>query len=224
MQKFALLECTNQQSFALLECISNLVASEDVAGVDFVVDVVEAAVVAVGYDGVALGFELFEVVDHLGAEEGLSVGEGGLIDDYLGALGPDALHHSLDGTLAEVVGVGLHCQAVDSYDAIVFLAAVPFAVVAEIAGFAQDCVSDVVFPCAVALDYSLNQILRNVGVVCKELLGVFRETVAAVAEGRVIVVGADARVQANSINDGFGVEALDFGVGVKFVEVAHAEG
>ena len=33
-----------------------LVASEDVAGVDFVVDVVEAAVVAVGYDGVALGF------------------------------------------------------------------------------------------------------------------------------------------------------------------------
>lgn len=63
--KIALLECTNQYSFALLECISDLVASEDVASVDFVADVIEASVVTVGYDGVALGFELFEVVDHL---------------------------------------------------------------------------------------------------------------------------------------------------------------
>lgn len=94
--KIALLECTNQQSFALLECIFGLIASEDVAGVDFVADVVEAAVVAVGYDGVALGFELFEVVDHLGAEEGFSVGEGGLVDDDFGALGLDAFHHALD--------------------------------------------------------------------------------------------------------------------------------
>lgn len=106
--KIALLECTNQYSFALLECISDLVASEDVAGVDFVADVVEAAVVAVGYDGVALGFELFEVVDHLGAEEGFSVSEGGFIDDDFRALGLDALHYSLDGALAEIVGVGLH--------------------------------------------------------------------------------------------------------------------
>ena len=187
-------------------------------------DVVETAVVAVGYDGVALGFEFFEVVDHLGAEEGLSVCEGGLIDDYLGALGLDALHYSLDGALAEVVGVGLHCQAVDSYDACVLFGAIPLAIVAEIAGFAQDRVGNVVFPCAVALDNCLDEILRNVSVVGKELLGVFREAVAAVAEGRVVVVGADARVQTHSINDGFGVEALDFGVGVQLVEVAHAEG
>lgn len=90
------MECTNQYSFALLECISDLVASEDVAGVDFVADAVEAAVVAVGYDGVALGFELFEVVDHLGAEEGLSVGEGGLVDDDFSTFGLNAFHHALD--------------------------------------------------------------------------------------------------------------------------------
>ena len=37
-------------------------------------------------------------------------------------------------------------------------------------------------------------------------------------------MSADARVQTHSLNDGLGVEAFDFGVGVKLVEVAHAEG
>lgn len=144
-----------------------LVASEDVASVDFVADVVEAAVVAVGYDGVALGFELFEVVDHLGAEEGLSVGEGGLVDDDFRALGLDAFHHSLDGALAEIVGVGLHCQTVDSYHAGVLFGAIPLAIAAVVASLVKDCVGNIVFPCAVALDNSLDEILRDVGVVCK---------------------------------------------------------
>ena len=202
----------------------SLVASEDVAGVDFVAHVVEAAVVAVGYDGVALGFELFEVVDHLGAEEGFPVCEGRLIDDDFRALGLDALHHSLDGALAEVVGVGLHCQAVDSYDACVLFGAIPLAIAAVVASLVKHCVGNEVFPRTVRFDDRLNQVFWNILVVCKELLGVFGETVAAVAEGRVVVVGADARVQPHSINDGLGVEALNFGVGVQLVEVAHAEG
>ena len=94
--KIALLECTNQYSFALLECISDLVASEDVAGVDFVADVVEAAVVAVGDDGVAEFLELVEVVDHLGAEECGAVFECRFIDDDFSTFGLDAFHHALD--------------------------------------------------------------------------------------------------------------------------------
>lgn len=94
--KIALSECTNQYSFALLECISDLVAPEDVAGVDFVVDVVEAAVVAVGYDGVASGLEFVKVVYYCGSEERRTVFECRFIDDDFSTFGLDAFHHALD--------------------------------------------------------------------------------------------------------------------------------
>lgn len=48
----------------------NLIAFEDVARVDFVLHVVEAAVVAVGDDGLALGLELGQIVDHQTTKEG----------------------------------------------------------------------------------------------------------------------------------------------------------
>lgn len=53
----------------------------------------------------ALELERLEVVYDAAAEEGGAVGERGLVDDYLGAFGLDALHDALDGRLAEVVGV-----------------------------------------------------------------------------------------------------------------------
>ena len=88
-----------------------LVALEDVAGVDFVFDVVETGVVTVGDDGLALTLEGVEVVDDLGAEEGFSIVKGGFVDDDFGTLGLDAFHNALDGTLTEVVAVALHRQA-----------------------------------------------------------------------------------------------------------------
>lgn len=91
-----------------------LVAFEDVAGIDFGGDVVEDGVVAVGDDGITLGLEGGEVVDDEAAEEGGAVRKGGLIDDDLGTFGLDALHHSLDAALTEIVGVGLHRQAIDT--------------------------------------------------------------------------------------------------------------
>ena len=104
--------------FSLFVCCVGLVASEDVACVDFLLYVVEAGVVAVGYDCLGLALEVVEVVDYFAAEEGCSVVEGGLVDDYFCSLGFYALHYALDGRLAEVVGVGLHGQAVYSYDAV----------------------------------------------------------------------------------------------------------
>ena len=91
------------------------IATEDVAGVDLLLDVVEAGVVAVGDDGVAAGLEFLQVVYHKAAEEGAAVLEGGLVDDDLGTFGLDALHHALNGRLAEVVGVALHRQPVHAY-------------------------------------------------------------------------------------------------------------
>lgn len=49
---------------------ASLVAAEEVAGVDFILDVGEFRAEAVGYDDGRLGFEAGEVVDDLGAEEG----------------------------------------------------------------------------------------------------------------------------------------------------------
>lgn len=77
-------------------------------------DVVEARVVSIGYDGLGLGFELGEVVYNQATEEGGAVFEGGLVDDDLGALGLDTFHYALDGRLAEVVGVGFHRETVDT--------------------------------------------------------------------------------------------------------------
>ena len=71
-------------------------------------DVVEAGVVSICYDGLGHLFEFLQVIYYNTAEEGGAVFEGGLVDDDLGAFGLNALHHALDGRLAEVVGVGFH--------------------------------------------------------------------------------------------------------------------
>lgn len=59
-------------------------------------DVIEAAVVAVGDDGVAEFLELVEVVDDLGAEECGAVFKCRFIDDDFSTFGLDAFHHALD--------------------------------------------------------------------------------------------------------------------------------
>ena len=59
--------------------------------------------------------ELVQVVRHLGAEELRRV-QRGLVDHHGHALGLHALHDTLDGARAEVVGVGLHRQAVHAHD------------------------------------------------------------------------------------------------------------
>lgn len=91
-----------------------LVSLEDVSCVDFFFHVVEAGVVAVGDDCLAAAFKCCEVVYYLGAEEGTSIFEGWLVDNHLRSFGFDALHNTLYGAVAEVVGVGLHRQTVDA--------------------------------------------------------------------------------------------------------------
>lgn len=51
-----------------------LIAAEEVAGVDFALDIVEDGIVAIGDDGLRLLLESLEVVNDLAAEEGGTVG------------------------------------------------------------------------------------------------------------------------------------------------------
>ena len=90
----------------------NLIPLKNIPRINLLLHVVQHGVVAVGYDAVGEAFELGEVIDDPGSEEGGAVLEGGFVDDHLGALGLDAFHDALDGALAEIVGVRLHRETV----------------------------------------------------------------------------------------------------------------
>ena len=79
------------------------ISSKNISCIHFFLYVVEALVVAVGYDGLACGFEFGEVVHYPASEEGRAVFEGRFVDDDLGTFSLYAFHNALDGALAEVV-------------------------------------------------------------------------------------------------------------------------
>lgn len=171
-----------------------------------------------------LRLELCEVVDDEASEESGAVLERRLVDDHLGALGLDALHHTLDRRLAEVVGVGLHRQAVDSDHALSLAVGAPVAVGVVPSGLLQHAVGDEVLAGAVALHDGADKILGDVCIICQQLLCVLGKAVSSVTEGGVVVVGADTGVEPDALDDGLRVESLDLGVGVQLVEVADAKG
>lgn len=94
---------------------SPLVPLKQIPRVHLVRRVRELVAPAVSDDHVAAGLEGLQVVGHLGTEELRRV-QRGLIYHHGHALGLHALHDALDGASAEVVGVGLHRQAVDVRD------------------------------------------------------------------------------------------------------------
>ena len=188
---------------------------EDVAGVHARGDVGQIGAGAVGQDGVGKALELGQVVDHAAAEEGSAVVEGGFVDNHRGAFGLDALHHALYRRLAEVVGVRLHRKPVNAYC---------HRVLGGPAGHFQNLIGNEILAGAVALHDGAHHVLRNVGIVGKQLLRVLWKAVAAVAERWVIIMCADARVEAYALDNGAGVEALYLGIGVELIEVAHPQG
>ena len=78
---------------------------------------------------------------------------------------------------------------------------------------------DEVLARAVGLDNRLDEVLRHVLVVGQQLLGVLGQAVAAVAEAGVVVVGADAQLQAHALDDVGGREPSRLAVGVQLIEV-----
>ena len=201
-----------------------LIAEVEVAGVDFVHDGLQLGAVPVGHDDLTDVLELVEVPDDPAAEEAVLL-EGGLVDDHLHPLGLQALHDALDAGLAEVVGVGLHGQAVEPHHAGVAGGAVPaLAAGAVVAGLLQDALGNEVLAGAVGVHDGADEVAGHLVEVGPELLGVLGQAVAAVAEGGVVVVVADAGVVAHPLDDLAGVQAPELGVGVQLVEEGHPEG
>ena len=153
---------------------------------------------------------------HLGAEELRRV-QRGLVDHHGHALGLHALHDSLDGARAKVIGVGLHRQAVDAHDRL------RLALVDAVPHHLQHLVGHEVLAGAVGVHDSLDQVLRHVPVVGQQLLGVLGQTVSAVAEAGVVVVAADARLQAHTVDDIARVEPANLAVGVELVEISYPQ-
>ena len=97
------------------------------------------------------------------------------------SLSLDALHDTLDRTLAEVIAVALHGQTIHTDSDCLFLILIELilCIVAVVASQLQNTIGDEVLTGSVALDDSFNQILRHICIVSQQLLGVFRQAVAA---------------------------------------------
>lgn len=173
-----------------------------------------------------LHFKELQIIYHLATEKRATIFKRRLINDNFRPLGLDAFHHALNGGLAEVVRIRLHRKAVDTDNTLPFLRRVEVTpvVIVVISGLGQHTVGNEVLPRAITFHDCLNQVFGHIGVVCQQLLGVFGQAIAAIAEARVVVVRADSWIEAYAVNDGFRVQALHFGIGVKLVEVADAQG
>lgn len=154
---------------------SPLLPLKQIPRIHLVRHVRELVAPAVGDDHVAAGLEGLQVVRDLGAKELRRV-QRGLVDHHGHALGLHALHDALDGARAEVVGVGLHRQAVDAHDRLLLAGvhAVPYHL--------QHLVGHEVLAGTVGVHDGLDQVLGHVLVVRQQLLGVLGQAVAAVAE------------------------------------------
>lgn len=110
--------------------------------------------------------------------------------------------------LPEVVGTALHGKAECADD---------------LRLHRQNLIDDKLLSRAVGIDDGANQVLGDVLEVGEELLGILGQAVPAVAEAGVVVVGSDARVQADSLDDIARVEALALGIGIELVEVRNPQ-
>ena len=200
--------CVCAEERGCIICVS--VSAEEVSCVDLFFYVAEfIGIKAVGEDHVALCFEFLKVVDDKAVEEAVSILEGGFVDDDRDAFGFDALHDALNSGSAEVVAVALHGETVNADD-FRFLG--------------NDAVSYEILANGVGLYDSFDHCLGNVAIVGKQLLGVFWQAVAAVAEGRVVVMTADSRIHADAVDDLLGVESFGLCISIQFVEIGDTHG
>ena len=83
----------------------------------------------------------------------------------------------------------------------------------------ENLVCNEVFPGPVRLHDGCYHVLGHIVEVGKKLLGILRQAISSVSEGRVVVVGADSWVQAYSVDYIPGGEALGLCIGVQLIEV-----
>ena len=131
-----------------------LVSTEQVAGVDLLLHIVQATILAVGNNCLT------------------------------------TLHDTMDRRMPEVVRVRLHGQSVHADNAGFLLRLIIFVVltIAVVSCHLEHAICNEILTGSVGLDNGLNQILRDIGIVCKQLLGILRQTIATVSKARVVVL------------------------------------
>ena len=127
--------------------------------------------------------------------------------------------------MAEIVAVGLHRQAVDADDTLFFLGCIVIAliVIIVVTSHIQDSIGDEILSCSVTFNDSSHHILGNILIIGQKLLGVFRQTIAAISETGVVIMRTNARIESYPLNDCLRIEPFYLGIGVKFVEIAHTQ-
>ena len=103
------------------------------------------------------------------------------------------------------------------------LAGIESTILVIIACFLEYGISNIVLTGTIALYDCLNQVLRNIGIVCKELLGILWQAITTIAEAWVIVMGTDSWVETYAIDDCLGIESLYLCVCIQLIEVAYSE-
>lgn len=176
------------------------VDSKQVAGVDLVRHIAQGNRPPIGNDDVGLPLECNQVVDDPGVVK-LGLLQLGLMNYHLNPFGLDALHHPLDGAGAVIIAASLHDEAVNAHHKFGTVLAALLRLLGLGLGSPDHLLGNKVFAGAVGAHYCLNQVLGHVLVVGQELLGVFRQAVAAVAKAGVVVVAANAGVKAHAVND-----------------------
>ena len=191
--------------------LSYLVALENIARIHPVLHIIKRLVVAVRHDDAAYCLELRQVVDHPAAGKRFTIRQCRLVNHDGCAFRLQALHHALYAALAEVVAAALHRQAIDANNGMIFRRQ------------RHHAVGNKVLAGLVALDNGGNHVLRHIGVVRQQLLGVFRQAVSTVAKGRIVIMSTNTRIQANTVDDLLSVQPLHLSIGIQFVEVADTQ-
>ncbi len=151
-------------------------------------------------------FEGIQVAHDAGVEELIFLHHR-FIDNDRNTFRLDALHDALNRRGAEVVRTTLHDQAIHTHH---------FRLTSE------NRIRDKVFTGTVCIDDSRDDIVRDRFVVRQQLLGIFRQAVAAITKGRVVVVVADTRIQAYPFDNLLAVQPLAFSIAVELVEIGNA--
>ena len=158
------------------------ISPKNVPRINLFLHIIQASIIPVGNDGMALALESIQIIHHFAAEERAAIFECRFIDDDLRTFGLDAFHHTLNARLAEVVRVRFHRQAVHADDTLPLLGRIEVStvVVVVVTGRVQYAVGNEILARAVTFHYGLDEVFRDILVIGQQLLGVFGQAVAAV--------------------------------------------
>jgi len=96
-----------------------------ISGIYFLPDIIQTAVIPVRNNSITMALEHSQVIHHFATEERRAVLQCRFVNNNRCALCLDALHNTLNGALAEVIRIVLHCQPIDADGHVLFPADIP---------------------------------------------------------------------------------------------------